>query len=231
MGFTINATSESSNPVDLDLTLVPSCKALFKFGGTAANSLKNLITGAVSANTDKVTVSENGMVVNTAFHLDPAVTNMKTYLAVFNSNTLPSAQFANDYIVGQAFNYISLQAINMTADSRNLQVFFGAATSYSALSEANLYVGNNICFITVDSTSKIANLHYFVGGVHKVAPMDYSASGAAAAEAKIEPYIGLNAGNKHYEQAYFNEILSDATIEKYYAVLKKVYARKGIVIN
>ena len=230
MGFTINATSESSNPVDLDLTLVPSCKALFKFGGTAANSLKNLITGAVSANTDKVTVSENGMIVNTPFHLDPAVTNMKTYLAVFNSNTFSSTQFANDYIVGQGFNYISLRASNATANSRNLQVFFGASTSYSALSEANVYVGNNICFITVDSTNKIAKLHYFVGGVHKVASMDYSASSTAATE-KIEPYIGLNAGNKHYEQAYFNEILSDATIEKYYAVLKKVYARKGIVIS
>ena len=230
MGFTINATSESSNPVDLDLTLVPSCKALFKFGGTAANSLKNLITGAVSANTDKVTVSENGMVVNTPFHLDPAVTNMKTYLAVFNSNTLPSAQFATTYIVGQEFDYISLRTINMTANSRNMEVILGAATSYLALSEANVYVGNNICFITVDSTSKIAKLHYFVDGVHEVVPMDYSAS-TVAANAKIEPYIGLNAGNKHYEQAYFNEILSDATIEKYYAVLKKVYARKGIVIN
>lgn len=230
MGFIINATSESSNPVDLDLTLAPSCKALFKFGGTAANSLKNLITGAVSANTDKVTVSENGMIVKTPFHLDPAVTNMKTYLAVFNSNTLSSMQYTTANIVGQDFNYIGLQVRNELENSRNIQVFLGAATTYSALSETNVYVGNNICFITVDSTSNIAKLHYFVDGVHKVASMGYSASNAAAT-AKIEPYIGLNAGNKHYEQAYFNEILSDATIEKYYATMKKVYARKGIAIN
>ena len=229
MSLLIKTAATVPNPLAIDFASVPSALGHWIFGKNTTSSLTNRVNGVVNSNSDKLTVSENGAVVNTKFNLDTAITAAQTGIFIFNADAVTSeSQYAKFNVLGDDFSYITLRGVHSTPSSRNLGVFYGAGTSYSSNTvENNLYFGNVFAAITYNLTTKLATLHYFVNGVRKTITLDLTTPNPTG----IKPFLNTNAGNKHYEHAFFSSILSDTDIEKYYATMKKVYARKGIAIN
>lgn len=230
MSLLIKTAATVPNPVAIDFANVPNALGHWIFGKNTTSSLTNRVNGVVNSNSDKLTVSETGAVVTTKFNLDTAITTAQTGIFIFNADAVTSeSKYTKFDLLGDDFNYITLRGIHYNDNSsRNLALRYGASTSYDiATVENNLYFGNVFAVVTYNISTKLITLHYFVNGVRNTITLELTTLNPTG----IKPFINTNSGNKHYEHAFFSSILSDADIEKYYATMKKVYARKGITIN
>lgn len=131
MSLLIKTAATVPNPLAIDFASVPSALGHWIFGKNTTSSLTNRVNGVVNSNSDKLTVSETGAVVNTKFNLDTAITAAQTGIFIFNADAVASeSQYAKFNVLGDDFSYITLRGANQnTTSARNLGLFYGAGTS------------------------------------------------------------------------------------------------------